>query len=66
MAIARVTEIITASPVSIEDAVQRGVAKVAETIHNIQSVWVKETLAEVKDGKIAEWRVGLKVTFIVD
>lgn len=66
MAVARVTEIISASKVSIEDAIQKGIAKASETIHGIKGVWVKETSAEVDGGKVIEWRVAMKVTFIVD
>ena len=43
-----------------------GLAKVAETVSNIKGAWIKGTKVVVKDGAVAEWRVTLAVTFIVD
>jgi flavin-binding protein dodecin len=66
MSVARVTEIIASSTVSFEDAVQQGVARAAKTLKNVEAVWVKDQKATVKDGKIVEYRVGLKVTFVLE
>lgn len=66
MAVARVTEIISSSTSSIEDAIRQGIAKAAETVHGIESAWVKDTKAVVKNAKVTEWRVTLMVTFLVD
>lgn len=66
MSVARVTEIIASSTVSFEDAVQTGVARAAKTLKNVESVWVKDQKATVRGGKIVEYRVGLKVTFILE
>jgi hypothetical protein len=65
MAVAKTVEIISSSNESIEAAVQDGIAKAAETIQGIQEAWVQGTKAVVRDNKVAEWRVTLKVTFIV-
>ena len=65
MSVARVTEIISSSPTSFDDATEKGVAKAAETLTNIQSAWVKDQKVTVKDGKIEEYRVGLLVTFVL-
>lgn len=65
MAIAKVIEIISSSSKGIEDAVASGVAKASETVQGIEGVWVKDTKAVVKDGKITEWRVILAITFLV-
>jgi flavin-binding protein dodecin len=67
MSVAKIIELKSASTKSIEDAVQVGVAKCAETVKNIKGAWVDGIKAKVgADGKIVEWRVDLKVTFIVD
>lgn len=66
MAVAKTIEIVAGSSAGIEDAVQAGVAKVAETVKGIEGAWVKDTKAVIRDGKVAEWRVTLAVTFIVD
>jgi flavin-binding protein dodecin len=66
MAVAKTLEIIASSTESIEAAVRGGIAKAGETIQGIQQAWVKGTKAVVKDNKVAEWRVTLKITFIVE
>ena len=65
MAVAKTIEIISGSSESIEAAVREGVAKAAETVNNIEGVWIKDTKAVVRDGAVTEWRVTLAVTFIV-
>ena len=67
MSIAKVIELSCASPKSVEDAVQSGLRKVAETVKNIQGAWVNEIKVKTKDdGTIEEWRVNLRVTFVVE
>ena len=65
MSVARVTEIISSSTTSFEDAVQKGIERAVKTLQNVEAAWVKDLKIEVNDGKIAEYRVGLKVTFIL-
>lgn len=66
MAIARVTEIIAGSSKGYEDAVTAGVKRASKTLKNIRSAWVDGTEVIVDKGRIAEWRVRLKVTFIIE
>ncbi|MBO9581523.1 MAG: dodecin domain-containing protein [Sphingobium sp.] len=66
MAIAKTIEIVASSAVGVEAAVKAGVAKVSETVKNIQGVWVKDVKGVVSDGAITEWRVTMAVTFVVD
>ncbi|MDA8585494.1 dodecin family protein [Rhodobacteraceae bacterium] len=65
MSVARVTEIIASSSKSFEDAVETGVKRASETLKNVEGAWVKDQKCVVKDGKIVEYRVVLKVTFIL-
>jgi flavin-binding protein dodecin len=65
MSVARVTEIISSSKKSFEDAIEKGVARAAKTLKNVEGAWVKGQKVIVKNGKIAEYRVDLKVTFIL-
>jgi len=65
MAVARVTEITAASSKSIEDAIQTGIARANETLDNIEGAWVQQITVKCDDGKITEWRVNMKVTFIL-
>ena len=67
MTVAKVIELSSSSSKGIEDAVQTGLAKVAKTVKNIKSAWVNEIKAVTRDdGTITEWRVNMKVNFIVD
>jgi len=65
MAVAKVIEIIASSKVSFDDAVKQGVAKAAETVSEITSAWVKEQSVVVDAGKVTEFRVTMKVTFVL-
>ena len=67
MSIARVTEIKASSTVSFEDAIKSGVARANKTLSNIKSAWIENQEVLVDDkGKIAEYRVQMKVTFILE
>lgn len=67
MAVAKIIEITAASPDGFDDAIRQGIAKAGETVHNIQGAWVKEQKVKVAaDGAISEFRVDLKVTFVLD
>jgi flavin-binding protein dodecin len=65
MAVAKTVEIIASSTESIEDAVRNGITKAGETIQGIQEAWVQGTKAVILDNKVVEWRVTVKITFIV-
>ena len=66
MAVARVTEIISGSTKSFEDAVEQGIARASRTLKNIEGAWVQDQKVVVKNGKIVEYRVAMKVTFILE
>lgn len=66
MTVAKVSEITAQSPKSFEDAIQQGITRAGKTIRNIQSAWVNEQNVVVRDGKVTEWRVNLRVTFLLD
>lgn len=66
MAIAKNIEVICSSTAGIEDAVSSGIVKAGETIKNIEGAWVKDTKVVVRNNQVAEWRVTLVVTFIVE
>ena len=66
MSIAKIIEINAASSTSIEDAVRSGLKKCAESVKNIKGAWVNEIKVVTDDeGNVQEWRVNLRVTFIV-
>ena len=66
MSVARVTKITAASSKGFQDAVQTGLARAAKTLRGITGIEVLSQKAKVEKGKIAEYRVTLEVTFILD
>lgn len=66
MAVAKVVEIISSSKESFDDAVRVGVERASKTLDNVQGAWVKDQKISVADGKVSEYRVTLKVTFILE
>ena len=65
MAIAKVTEITSGSPKGFQDAVEQGIRRAGKTLKNIRGAWVNEQSVSVKNGKIEEYRVNMKVTFVL-
>ncbi|MDB4223479.1 dodecin family protein [Granulosicoccus sp.] len=65
MSVAKVTEIIASSSKGFDDALEQGVKRADKTLKNIKSVWVKDQKAIVDDGKITEYRVTMKVSFVL-
>lgn len=65
MSVAKVTEIISSSPKSFDDAVAEGIKRADKTLKNIKSAWVKEQKVSVEKGNVTEYRVTLKVTFVL-
>ena len=66
MSVAKVVELTAGSPTSFEDAVKSGIEKAADTLRYIQGAWVSEEKVEVEDGKVTEYRVTLRITFLVE
>ena len=66
MGIVKVLEVIASSENSIEDAIQNAVDEVSKTVHNIDSVYVKDIKAHVKEGKVTSYGCVCKVSFRVD
>lgn len=65
MSVAKVIEIIASSKKSFEDAVAQGVAKAADSLHDITGAWIKDQSVKVVNGKVTEYRVDMKVTFVL-
>ena len=66
MSVARVTEIIASSKKSFEDAVDTGVERACKTLKNVSGAWVQDQKVVIEDGKVTEYRVTLKVTFVLE
>lgn len=65
MSVAKITEISASSNKSFEDAIAQGIDRANNTLKNIQGAWVKEQSVKVEGGRIVEWRVIMKVTFVL-
>lgn len=63
--VAKVIELTAASSKSIEDAVETGIRRADATLDQIESAWVQDIKCVVKNGKVSEWRVNMKVTFLL-
>lgn len=65
MSIARTTEISASSKKGFEDAIVKGIKRTAQTIDNVEGAWIKEQKVVVKDGLVTEYRVTMKVSFVL-
>ncbi len=65
MTVARVTEITASSTKSFEDAIRVGITRAIKTLENVKGAWIQEQKIEIENGKIVEYRVNMKVTFIL-
>lgn len=66
MSVAKITEISATSPKGFDDAIHLGLDRAMKTLENVRSAWVKDQKIIVRDGKIKEYRVLLKVTFVLN
>lgn len=66
MSVARVTEITSSSKKSFEDALQEGIKRANQTLKNVKGAWVQEQKVIVDNGKIKEYRVNMKISFILE
>ena len=66
MSIAKVTEIISSSPDSFDDAINKGIKRAGKTLEHVRSAWVKDLNVVVEKGKVTEYRVTMKVSFILN
>jgi flavin-binding protein dodecin len=65
MFVTKVTEIIASSSESFDDAVNKGINSVGETLENVRSSWVKDLNVVVENGKITEYHVTMKISFVL-
>ncbi len=66
MSIARVTEIISGSKKSFDHAIEEGIRRANKSLRNVEGAWVQDQKLIIKKGKIVEYRVNMKISFVVD
>jgi len=64
--VARVTEIIAASPKSFEDAIRIGFKRATKTLRGITGMKVVEQRVAVENDQIKEYRVRMEVIFVLE
>ena len=65
MTVARVTEITASSEKSFKDAIEGGISRACKTLQNVKGAWIQDQKVVIQDDKIVEYRVTMKVTFIL-
>jgi len=65
MSVAKTSEVSASSHKSFEDAIQKGIKRFSKTIENVEGAWIKEQKVVIKDGEVSEYRVTMKVSFIL-
>jgi len=65
MSVARVTELISSSPKSFQDAIEIGISRANKTLENVKGAWIQDQKVVVEKGKIVEYRVNMQVTFVL-
>jgi len=65
MAVAKVTEITSSSKESFDDAVRKGIKRANKSLKNVEGAWVQQQTVVCDDGNIVEYRVNMKVTFVL-
>lgn len=65
MSIAKTIEVTASSKKGFDDALKGGIAKAAETLENITGAWVMDQEVKVSKGRIAEYTVRMRLTFVL-
>jgi len=66
MAMLKVIEILAESTKSWEDAAQVAVTTASKSVRNIKSIYIKNMEATVSNGKLENYRVNAKISFVID
>jgi hypothetical protein len=65
MAVAKVIEVTGGSSKGLEDAIIQGVSRAADSLDQVEGAWIQDIKVLIDNGKISEWRVNMKVTFVL-
>ena len=64
--VARVTDIIAASPISFDDAIKVGFERASRTLRGITGIKIADQRISVDANQIAEYRVRMEVIFVLE
>ena len=65
MSVAKVSEITSESTKSFDDAIQLGIERANKTLENVTSAWIQDHEVVIQNGKITQYKVRMKITFIL-
>lgn len=66
MTIAKIIEISSDSTKSFQDAIESGISRAERTLKNVRGAWISEQKLTVDNGKITNYRVIMRVSFVID
>ncbi|HYJ07756.1 MAG TPA: dodecin family protein [Polyangiaceae bacterium] len=66
MTVAKTTEIISSSTVSFDDALKQGIARANKTLKNVSGAWIQDQKVTISGDSITEYRVTMKLTFVLE
>ena len=66
MTIAKIIEISSDSSISFQDAVESGIKRAERTVHNVKGAWIAEQKLTIDSGKITNYRVIMRISFVID
>lgn len=66
MSVAKITEITATSKKSLSDAIESGIKRASKTIRGISGAWIADQEVVVKNGKVTEYKVRMRLTFVLD
>ena len=65
LSVAKVIELSASSTKGLEDAIETGIKRADSTLDNVEGAWIQDIKCLVKNGKISEWRVNMKISFLL-
>lgn len=66
MTVAKVTEITSTSTKGFEDAIDKGIKRASKTLKNVTGAWIADQEVEIEKGKVKEYRIRMRVTFVLE
>jgi len=66
MSVAKISEITATSKKSLSDAIESGIKRASKTIRGISGAWIADQEVVVKNGKVTEYKVRMRLTFVLD
>ena len=66
MAVARITEVTASSTKGWDDCAREAVERASKSLRGITGIEVVSMKAKVEDGKIAEYRLTSRITFVLE